>query len=419
LRSGSCKNEVATVQPDTFALLVRDALLHFHSPAHLQMQRLVDIWPWRDQPPDTHVQALRELVVDALESLQPGAPAPGGRTERLGYDVLRLRYIECLTPDQVGDELGISHTSYYRCHREALDALVSLLWERYRREQTAGRAAAEAEAATAGSSLARQEALRVARESAGQATLVNEVMEDVLATIDPLLRQRGLALSCDLPADLPPVHIDPVVLRQIVLSALVDALNLVEGGAPRLTASVAGGRVMLHIAGLHDDKVREHGLARLTGVTVSQGLLAAYGGDVALCRDDTGTPSFCLSIPCHKAKTILIIDDDADTVGLYRRYLQAEAYTVRSADSGANTWAALEELTPDLVLLDVLMPREDGWNILQGLRDNPRTANVPVVICSVLDQADLARALGAAEVLQKPIGQSELLRTVARLLERA
>lgn len=410
---------MATVQLQTFALLIRDVLLHFHSPAHLQTQRLVGIWPWRDQPPDTRAQALRELVVDALESLQPGVPSSGGRTDRLGYDVLRLRYIECLTPDQVGEELGISHTSYYRCHREALDALVSLLWERYCREQASVQPGPLEAIAATGSSLARQEALRVAREAGGQAARVEDVVEDALTTVDPLLQRRGVVLVRDIPADLPTVHIDPVVLRQIMVSALVDALNLVEGGSLRLSADVSGEWVTLYIVGLDEGKARGLGLERLTGLAVSQGLLAAYGGHCTLGRDASGTPAFCLTIPCTKAKTVLIIDDDADTVGLYRRYLQAEAYTVRSTDSGANMWSLLQELTPDLVLLDVLMPREDGWNILQGLRENPRTAHVPVVICSVLDQADLALALGAAEVLQKPISQSTLLRTVARLLEGA
>jgi len=116
------------VQRDTLSLLVRDVLLHFHSPTHLQIQRLVEVWPWGDQPQDTRAQALRELVVDALESLRPDASISAGRSERLAYDVLRLRYIECLTPQQVGEELGIGHTSYYRSHRDALEALVSLLW---------------------------------------------------------------------------------------------------------------------------------------------------------------------------------------------------------------------------------------------------------------------------------------------------
>lgn len=407
------------VQRDTFALLVRDLLLHFHSPAHLQIQRLVEVWPWRDQPPDTRAQALRELVVDALEALQPNAPLASGRSERLAHDVLRLRYIECLTPGQVGEALGISHTSYYRHHRDALDALVSLLWERYQRELSGHPSPPEGTDSPESSSLARQEALRVARASGSRAARIDEAVQDARVTVHPLLQQRGMALECDIPHDLPTVPIDPVVLRQIILNALVEALNLARTVALRLSAGVAGERVWLHIAGLDEAKVRAGGLQRLTGITVSQGMLAAYGGDLVLGRDETGTPSFCLSIPCRRAKTILIIDDDADTIGLYRRYLQAKTYTVYSADSGANTWALLEEMTPDLVLLDVLMPREDGWNILQGLRETPRTAHVPVVICSVLDQADLALALGAAEVLQKPISQSELLRTVAELLSEA
>ena len=404
------------VQRDTFALLVHDALAHFHSPAHLQIQRLVEIWPWHNQPTDTRAQALRELVVDALESLQPDASVTSGRAERLAYDVLRLRYIECLTPDQVGEELGIGHTSYYRYHRDALEALVSLLWERFQREQSTGPAMPEGSDSSEGVSLARQEALRVARVSSGQEARIDTMAQDVYTTLQPLLAQRGIALSCDIPADLPMVHVDPVVLRQILLNALVDALNLSRGDTLRLSAGVVAGRVILHVAELDESKVKACGLERLTGITVSQGLLAAYGGDLALGRDETGALSLCLSIPHRESKTILIIDDDADTVGLYRRYLQAEAYVVHVADSGANTWRLLKEITPDLVLLDVLMPREDGWDILRGLRGTPRTVDVPVVICSVLDQADLALALGAAEVLQKPISQSTLLRTVANLL---
>jgi CheY-like chemotaxis protein len=402
------------IQHDTFALLVRDALVHFHSPVHLQIQRLVEVWPWHDQPQDTRAQALRELVVDALESLQPDVSVTSGRTERFAYDVLRLRYIECLTPDQVGEELGIGHTSYYRYHRDAFDALVSLLWERYQRELSSE--AAEELDSAGGSSLARQEALRVARVSGSRVARIDEVVQDAYGTVRPLLEQRGTSLSCDVPQDIPTVHIDPVVLRQIILNALVEALNLSRSNTLRLSAGVVGERVTLRVAELDESKIRACGVQHLTGITVSQGLLAAYGGDLTLARDETGALSFCLSIPCRKSKTILIIDDDADTVGLYRRYLQAEAYTVHSADSGVNTWALLNEITPDLVLLDVLMPREDGWDILRGLRETPRTVHVPVVICSVLDQADLALALGAAEVLQKPISQSTLLRTVANLL---
>ena len=68
------------------------------------------------------------------------------------------------------------------------------------------------------------------------------------------------------------------------------------------------------------------------------------------------------------------------------------------------------------MLLDVLMPQEDGWDILQSLKTLPETASIPVVICSVLSQPHLALALGAAEVLRKPISEETLLATVKKVL---
>lgn len=69
-------------------------------------------------------------------------------------------------------------------------------------------------------------------------------------------------------------------------------------------------------------------------------------------------------------------------------------------------------------LLDVLMPNNDGWQILEWLRAEPSTSTVPIVVCSVLDQPHLAFALGAQAVLQKPVTQADLLKTVHRLLSQ-
>ena len=78
----------------------------------------------------------------------------------------------------------------------------------------------------------------------------------------------------------------------------------------------------------------------------------------------------------------------------------------------------LAKASPDVILLDVLMPQLDGWDILQQLKTRPETQHVPVVICSVLSQPRLAVALGAADVLRKPISAEALLTTIRRLLGR-
>ena len=74
----------------------------------------------------------------------------------------------------------------------------------------------------------------------------------------------------------------------------------------------------------------------------------------------------------------------------------------------------LSRRLPDLILLDVLLPRQDGWIILKALKSQARTAHIPVVVCSVIAQPELALALGAAEVLTKPISPEALLAAVHR-----
>ena len=114
---------------------------------------------------------------------------------------------------------------------------------------------------------------------------------------------------------------------------------------------------------------------------------------------------------------VLVVDDNPDTVGLYRRYLESLQLVVRAADTVDRMWELLAKANPDLVLLDLLMPEQDGWDVLQQLKAMPEMATIPVVVCSVLTQPDLALALGARAVLQKPIERQDLIRTVRELLD--
>jgi CheY-like chemotaxis protein len=119
-----------------------------------------------------------------------------------------------------------------------------------------------------------------------------------------------------------------------------------------------------------------------------------------------------LSLPTAEARSVLIIDDDRDTIRLYRRWLQARDCVVRVARTPQQLETQLEQGIPDLVLLDVLMPQWDGWQVLQDFKARPETRGVPVVICSVISQPRLALSLGAAAVLRKPIDQAHLVESV-------
>jgi CheY-like chemotaxis protein len=74
-----------------------------------------------------------------------------------------------------------------------------------------------------------------------------------------------------------------------------------------------------------------------------------------------------------------------------------------------------EQLVPDAIILDVMMPDMDGWELLQRLRSLPSTSAIPVIICSVFSDPELAFSLGASAVLSKPVKQADILETLRQL----
>ena len=117
--------------------------------------------------------------------------------------------------------------------------------------------------------------------------------------------------------------------------------------------------------------------------------------------------------------TILVVDDDADTRGLVRRLLERAGYAVREAEDGLAGLRELFALTPDLVLLDVMMPGLDGWATLERIRE---VSEVPVVMLTARDtEVERVRGLsrGADDYIAKPFGRQELVARVHALLRRA
>lgn len=117
---------------------------------------------------------------------------------------------------------------------------------------------------------------------------------------------------------------------------------------------------------------------------------------------------------------ILAVDDDTSLLDLENRFLSGEGYNVITAEGGTQALAALTRFKPDLILLDVMMPGMDGYQVCQQLQANPETAYIPVIFVTALDdEQDRARAfaVGAVDYLVKPIGRQQLKEMVARHLE--
>lgn len=119
---------------------------------------------------------------------------------------------------------------------------------------------------------------------------------------------------------------------------------------------------------------------------------------------------------------ILVVDDDADSLEIVRTYLESRGYHVDTAADGKEALAMLEEARPDLVLLDVMMPGIDGWEVARTIKDHPEFSDTRVVMLTARsDFTDKQRGLraGADDYIVKPMRLEDLGRKVERNLEAA
>jgi CheY-like chemotaxis protein len=113
--------------------------------------------------------------------------------------------------------------------------------------------------------------------------------------------------------------------------------------------------------------------------------------------------------------TILVIEDDPRAASLVRVQLEAEGFRVEVVHSGERGLEKAAALQPRAIVLDVLLPDLDGWNTLTQLKEREATRHIPVVIVSITDEPRRGFALGAAQVLVKPVTQDDLLGALAAI----
>ena len=113
--------------------------------------------------------------------------------------------------------------------------------------------------------------------------------------------------------------------------------------------------------------------------------------------------------------TVMVIDDNEGWGELLNRFLQGFDCLVVSTQGDTESLRRAEELNPSAIILDVMMPDKDGWEILQRFRALPATANVPIIVCSVFNDPQLAYSLGASAFISKPTDQKIILEALKQL----
>ena len=123
----------------------------------------------------------------------------------------------------------------------------------------------------------------------------------------------------------------------------------------------------------------------------------------------------------QQKRTILIVDDEEDVLDLLQLVFETSGFVVRRASTGKSAVSSAWEQPPDVVLLDVVMPEMDGWQVLRTLKGDERTRNVPVVMLSArAERRDKMIGLqeGAEGYIAKPFSPAEVVREVQSFLER-
>jgi DNA-binding response OmpR family regulator len=126
-------------------------------------------------------------------------------------------------------------------------------------------------------------------------------------------------------------------------------------------------------------------------------------------------------VTAERAPLILVADDDPDILSLVTLRLERSGYDVLAAGDGEQALRAALEQAPDLALLDVMMPKLDGYEVTERLRDNEATRHMPVILLTArVQEADIARGVeaGADDYVRKPFSPQELRDRVQAVLGR-
>ena len=341
---------------------------------------------------------LRALLRDALESIRPSPHLAADDPAWLPYRVATLHYVQSQPRGVVCEELAISQATFYRHRREALDAMADYFW-RHR----AGTSLETQPEASHHAALDR--AVSAVSGRYREPLDLSELARGVQAIVErmPGAHETALVIETDTPSQ--PVYGDPTLIRQVILNLLTDALECGRVVPLYLRLVAKDGTILGEIA--------PYAPQTGSGIDVARQLLEAVGGHLQLQADP---PRAMFGFPPSLPPLVLCLDDDADAARLYQIYLGGKGVRLNGVTTGDALRAAIAEEMPSAILLDVLMPREDGWAILEELQQDERLSRVPVVICSVLQQPDLALAMGATAVLTKPVTPEALTQTLEAVL---
>lgn len=275
---------------------------------------------------------------------------------------------------------------------------------------------------------------------------IEDLTHSVISTMSGLVKDEPVELVEIIEPNLPPVRADAIRVRQVMINLLSNAAKFTEEGAITINVSSykMSGKKMAKIsvtdtgAGISQEDqeklfqafsqvdaspTRKSGGTGL-GLSISKQLINLHGGEIWVESEEGKGSTFSFTLPFYAAEEIveeegnnvvLTIDDDPQVIGLYERYLQPQGYQVRALTDPSRAVQVAKEVNPLAITLDIMMPNIDGWTVLDALKSDAATRNIPVIICSIVEDVEKGFHLGASDYLVKPILEEDLVNSLDRL----
>ncbi len=295
--------------------------------------------------------------------------------------------------------------------------------------------------------------LDLSRIEAGKMELVFEpvdlrpVIDGVMSTAIGLIKDKPITLVKEIADDLPVVRADTTRIRQVILNLVSNAAKFTEEGtvavrawadAEYVTVSISDtgigipeeyfDRIFQEFRQVDGTATRRAGGTGL-GLPISRHFIELHGGRVWVESEVGVGSTFTFNLPIHgpgyiedpelaalkidsDRPLVLVLEGDEKMVEFYRRYLERHDYQVIGLTDPSRAQLWLRELSPFVLLMDIILPQTDGWALLERLKTSRETAHVPIVICSVVNEEARGLSMGAAAYLTKPVLEEDLLRAM-------
>ncbi len=283
-----------------------------------------------------------------------------------------------------------------------------------------------------------------------------EVVREVSHIIQPLQESRSIGYAVDLDSkDCLPITSDRTKVKEILINILSNAFKYSEKGTVTLSIHQEndGYRISVtdqgigiaaenlksifdefrQIDGTYTRKVGGTGL----GLAITKRFVEMLNGKIIVNSALGEGSTFTVYLPSHFSQSgatletnatspagqnslskvkVVCIDDDPSVCRLYRQYLEESGIEVVAYNGQEDIITQVIKERPDIILLDIILPQKDGWEILAELKTTAETRIIPIVMVSILSEKNLAYKLKADEYLIKPVGQEELISTIQRLI---